>query len=141
VALLAGAFGIATVVSGGRVALGAGDARAAAVHYVPFVVWFNFLAGFAYLAAAAGIALARRWAAPLSALIAAATALAFLFFGAHVAAGGAHEARTTWAMALRTAAWAAIAWWAWRPRRLSAPGAPPPRARTGSRSVRRAASR
>lgn len=114
VALLGGALGIATVVSGGRVLFGPDSARAAAGAFVPFVVWFNFLAGFAYLAAAAGIALARRWAAPLSAAIAGATALTFLAFGAHVAAGGAYQARTAWAMALRTALWAAIAWWARR---------------------------
>ena len=114
VALLAGAFGLATIVSGGRVIFGPDSARAAAGHYVPFVVWFNFLAGFAYVAAAAGIALARRWSALLSTGIAVATAIVFLAFGGHVLTGGAFEPRTVGAMVLRTAAWAAIAWWARR---------------------------
>ena len=114
VALLAGAFGLATIFSGGRVLFGPDSARAAAGHYVPFVVWFNYLAGFAYVAAAAGIALVRRWSAPLSAGIAVATAIALLAFGGYVLAGGAFEPRTVGAMALRTAAWAAIAWWACR---------------------------
>jgi len=109
VALLAGAFGIATLASGGRVLFGPDAARAAAGHYVPFVVWFNFLAGFAYLAAAAGIATSRRWAGALSACIAAATLLVFLAFGAHVLAGGAFEARTVAAMTLRSGIWTAIA--------------------------------
>ena len=109
VGLLAGAFGIATIVSGGRVLFGPEPVRAAAGHVVPFVLWFNFLAGFAYLAAAAGLARARRWAALLSLAIAAATALVFLAFGIHALRGGAFEPRTAAAMALRTAFWAVVA--------------------------------
>jgi hypothetical protein len=76
---------------------------------VPFVLWFNFLAGFAYVGAAVGLARGRRWAALLSLAIAAATALAFLALGAHVLGGGAFEQRTVAAMTLRTGVWAAIA--------------------------------
>jgi len=109
VALLAGAFGIATVVSGGRVLFGPDSARAAAGRVVPFVLWFNFLAGFAYLGAAAGLARAYRWGALLSLAIAAATGLTFLAFGIHVLRGGAFEQRTVAAMSLRTGVWGAIA--------------------------------
>lgn len=109
VGLLAGLFGLATVVSGGRVLLGPAEARTAAGQVVPFVLWFNFAAGFAYLAAAAGLARARRWGALLSLTIASATALVFLAFGLHVLRGGAFEARTVAAMTLRTGIWAAIA--------------------------------
>ena len=109
VAALSGAFGVATIASGGRVLFGSDAARAAAGHYVPFVLWFNFLAGFAYLVAAAGIGLARRWAAPLSAGIALATLLVGLAFGAHVLGGGPFEPRTVAAMALRLTVWTAIA--------------------------------
>jgi len=116
VALVAAVFGAATIAEGGNVLFGPDGARAAAGHYVPFVVWFNFLAGFAYLAAGLGIALGRRWAAHLALAIAAATALVFLAFGLHVWSGGAWERRTVGAMALRTAAWAAIAIWARRKR-------------------------
>jgi hypothetical protein len=114
VAVLAGVFGIATVVSGGRVLFGPDPARAAAGRVVPFVLWFNFLAGFAYLAAAAGLARGRRWAPRLSLAIAAATGLVFLAFGLHVLRGGAFEPRTVAAMSLRTVFWSAVAAAAWR---------------------------
>ena len=114
VALATGAFGIATVASGGRVLFGPEAVRAAAGRVVPFVLWFNFLAGFAYLAAAVGLWRGRRWAAPLSWAIAAATALMFVAFGIHVLRGGAFEPRTVVAMTLRTAFWAAIAVAVWR---------------------------
>ena len=109
VATLAGVFGVATVAKGTQVLFRNAVARVDAGHYVPFVLWFNFLAGFAYLAAALGIALRRRWASRLAAAIAGATALVFLAFGAHVLSGGAFETRTVAAMTLRTALWGAIA--------------------------------
>jgi len=132
VALLAGVFGIATVVAGGRVLFGPEPERAAG-HVVPFVLWFNFLAGFAYLAAAVGLLRGRRWAALVSLAIAAATALVFVAFGVHVLRGGAFEQRTVAAMALRTVVWAGIAAACW----ARAPGAPPhPAARGAPRGPR-----
>ena len=64
------------------------------------------------LAVAAGLALwsGWRWAAPLAVTIALATVLVFAAFGVHVLTGGAYEPHTVGAMALRTLAWAAIAW-------------------------------
>jgi hypothetical protein len=109
VAMLAAAFGVATIAKGAQVLFGPAVARADAGQYVPFVVWFNFLAGFAYVAAGAGIALRRRWSSGLAAAIAGATALVFLAFGAHVLSGGAFEVRTVAALTLRTATWVAIA--------------------------------
>lgn len=100
-------FGAATVASGGNVLFGSG--AAAAGNYVPFVVWFNFLAGFFYVAAGIGLWQRRRWAAWLAVALAVLTALAFAAFGWHVAAGGAFEMRTVAAMTLRTLAWTAIA--------------------------------
>lgn len=102
-------FGIASVVSGGRVLLGVGAARAEAGAYVPFVVWFNFVAGFAYVAAGAGLWLGRVWGARLSVTLAGLTALTYAAFGVHVALGGAFEGRTVVAMAVRTALWTLIA--------------------------------
>jgi len=113
-ALVALLFGVLTVVSGGRVLFGPAEARAAAGNYVPFVLWFNFLAGFAYVAAGVGLWLWRRWAAWLALGIAVATLLAFAAFGLHVAAGGAFEARTVAAMTLRSAVWVALAAFALR---------------------------
>jgi hypothetical protein len=81
---------------------------------VGFVLWFNFLAGFAYVVAGAGLWMRRRWSAQLALAIAAATVLMFGAFGIHVAAGGAFEARTAWAMTLRSAVWILIALFALR---------------------------
>ena len=109
ISLLAVVFGLMTLKEGGAVLFGSGEARTAAGNYVPFVLWFNFVAGFAYVVAGVGIWLQRRWAAGLALVIAAATALVFAAFGVHVLAGGEYELRTVVAMSLRTLVWAAIA--------------------------------
>ena len=101
-------FGVLTVLSGGRALFGGVEARAAVGDAVPFVLWFNFLAGFAYVVAGIGLWLRHRPAVALSLLILAATALVFAAFGVHVLLGGAFEARTLGAMILRTGVWAAI---------------------------------
>ena len=113
-ALVAVLFGVLTVVSGGRTLFGGEAARQAAGAIVPFVLWFNFAAGFAYVVAGLGLWGRRRWSVPLAAFIAVATALVFAAFGIHVLTGGAYEARTVGAMALRTLVWAGIAWIAFR---------------------------
>lgn len=99
------AFGLLTVVSGGTTLLGALEMGAV----VLFVLWFNTLAGLAYVVAGLGLWQGRRWAWPLSLAIFAATLLVFVAFGLHVAQGGAFEMRTVYAMALRSAVWGAIA--------------------------------
>lgn len=81
---------------------------------VPFVLWFNFIAGFLYVIAGLGLLLKARWAVRLSIAIALATALVLAAFGLHVAGGGLYEMRTVGAMLLRTAVWATIAAVAWR---------------------------
>ena len=101
-------FGALTVFSGGRALFGGADARAAVGDAVPFVLWFNFLAGFAYVVAGIGLLLRHRPALWLSLGILVATGLVFLAFGVHVLQGGAHEMRTVGAMILRIAVWAAI---------------------------------
>ncbi|KPV40067.1 hypothetical protein AN478_07865 [Thiohalorhabdus denitrificans] len=108
-ALAAAAFGAATLRAAGTVLFGPETAREAAGDYVPFVVWFNFLAGFLYLAGAAVLVLRRNWALPLAAGLAAATALVLVGFGVHVALGGAYEVRTAAALGVRTLFWAAMA--------------------------------
>lgn len=116
-------FGLLTIKEGGLTLRGDPVAVAAAGNYVPFVLWFNFLAGFAYVAAGAGLWLQQRWAVWLAVAIAAATALVFAAFGMHVLSGGAYEPRTMVAMSVRTLVWAAIAASAWRrlsPRRAQA---------------------
>lgn len=112
-ALVAVAFGLLTLKEGGTILFGDASARAAAGNYVPFVLWFNFLAGFAYVMAGVGLWMQRRAAAWLALAIVVATALVFVAFGAHVYGGGAYEPRTVIAMSLRTLVWAAIAAIAW----------------------------
>jgi hypothetical protein len=106
-ALAAVAFGVATIASGGSVLFGEGAATAG--HFVPFVVWFNFVAGFFYVAAAVGLWLQAPWGRGLALALALASALIFAAFGIHVAMGGAYEMRTVAAMTLRTLFWAALA--------------------------------
>jgi len=99
------AFGMLSVISGGRTLLGTADMGAV----VPVVLWFNTLAGLAYIVAGLGLWQGRRWAFPLSLAIFAATLLVFAAFGMHVAQGGAYEMRTVFAMTLRSVVWGAIA--------------------------------
>lgn len=108
------AFGLMTIKEGGLTLAGDKAALAAAGNYVPFVLWFNFLAGFAYVTAGAGLWMQQRWAVWLAIAIAAATAAVFVAFGAHVFSGGAYEQRTVIAMTVRTLVWVVIAIIAWR---------------------------
>ncbi len=114
ISLVAVAFGLLTIKEGGTILFGGEAARTAAGNYVPFVLWFNFSAGFAYVLAGAGLWLQQRWAVWLAAGIAAATAFTFAAFGVHVVLGGAFEPRTVAAMSLRTLVWVTIATIAWR---------------------------
>lgn len=109
VAALAMIFGVLTVVSGGHVLFGPAEAQMAAGDYVSFVVWFNFLAGWVYAVAAAGLWLGRTWAGRLAVFIAAATGLTALAFAVVVAQGRAFEMRTVVALAIRFAFWAGVA--------------------------------
>lgn len=103
------AFGILTVISGGGALFGSAETRAAAGNAVPFVLWFNFLSGFVYIAAGIGIAMRKDWGGRLAILLAAAIVAVFALFGWHVFSGGAYEMRTVGAMILRSAVWIGIA--------------------------------
>ena len=83
--------------------------RAAAGKIVPFVLWFNFITGFAYVIAGYGMFLWKRWAAQLSAAIAIATVATFIAFGIHILLGGEFEIRTVGAMTVRRFVWIVIA--------------------------------
>lgn len=102
-------FGLLTILSGGNALFGSDTARAAVGNAVPFVLWFNFAAGFVYVVAAAGLLLRRRWGLWLAGAIVIATALVFMAFGIHVARGGLFEMRTVGAMILRIGLWGGIA--------------------------------
>ena len=102
-------FGVLTIIAGGHALFGGEAARIAVGAAVPFVLWFNFAAGFAYVVAGIGLLRRSRWAVWLSALIAISTIAVFLAFGVHVVSGGAYEIRTVGAMALRSLVWITIA--------------------------------
>jgi hypothetical protein len=101
-------FGAVTVFSGGRALFGGAEAEAAVGAAVGFVLWFNFLAGFAYMLAGGGLVLRHRPAVWISIAIFVSTAFVGIAFGVHVLQGGAFEMRTVGAMFLRTGVWAAI---------------------------------
>lgn len=106
---LAIGFGVATLIEGSHVAFGGPAARAAAGPVVPFVLYFNLVAGAGYVAAGVGAVRGRGWALTLARALAATTLLVFAAFGVHVLTGGAYAARTVGAMALRSAFWIAQA--------------------------------
>ena len=113
ISLVAVGFGLLTIKEGGTILFGGEAARVEAGNYVPFVLWFNFMAGFAYVVAGVELWMQQRWAVWLAVAIAAATALTFAAFGVHIFSGEAYERRTVIAMSLRTLVWVTIAAIAW----------------------------
>jgi hypothetical protein len=101
-------FGIMTVLTGGRALFGSLESRADFGNAVPFVLWFNFLAGFVYIVAGAGLLLCRRWAVYTSLFVAVSTIFVFVAFGVHVIGGGAFERRTIGALIIRSLFWIAV---------------------------------
>ncbi len=108
-AVFVGVFGVMSLKSGGEVLFFDGAGREAAGNYVEFVVWFNFLAGFAYIAGAVGLALWRSWVTQLAFSIAISTIVVFMAFGVHIITEGPYEMRTVGAMVLRSVIWLGIA--------------------------------
>lgn len=119
--LVAILFGIATIKSGGAVLFFDGEARKAAGHYVPFILWFNFSAGFIYVTTGIGLWLRKPWAIGLAITLALTTLIAFAALGLHILNHGAYEMRTVIAMTIRSTLWVTIATAAWFSRRTSRP--------------------
>ncbi len=109
-AIAAALFGALTLFKGGSVLFGPDSARVAVGDYVPFVVWFNFLAGFAYLVGAYAIWTAHTWAQPLALGIALATLGVGMAFAIHAMSGGAFSLQTVGALPLRLGFWLFIAY-------------------------------
>lgn len=107
-AVVAVIFGLATIISGGRTLFDAETQRLAG-NYVAFVLWFNFVAGFAYIIAGVGLWFQQRWSIWFSFTIAAATLVVFAAFGLQIWLGGSYEMRTVAAMGLRAITWLAVA--------------------------------
>ncbi|MFW2438566.1 MAG: hypothetical protein ACN4GR_04270 [Arenicellales bacterium] len=106
-------FGLLTIKSGGMVLFVDGSDRLAAGNYVPFVLWFNFLAGFFYVLAGVGLWFKQRWAMWLAGIIVLSTLVVFALLNLHVYNGGLYEFRTVIAMSLRSLVWSIIAFYAY----------------------------
>lgn len=102
-------FGLMTIISGGSVLFGPTEAQTWAGDFIGFIVWFNFLAGWAYVVAAIGLWGGKLWAARIAALIAIATAVVALGFLIVVLRGSPFEMRTAGALMFRIAVWVSIA--------------------------------
>lgn len=98
-------FGLATLAEGGHVLFGGPAARAEAGNIVPFVLLFNFSAGFAYVVGGVATLLRRTWTTRVAWGLAFATLGVFAAFGLHVLSGGAYELRTVIAMTVRSGFW------------------------------------
>ena len=107
--LLALLFGFLTLKSGAAVLFFDGEARLAAGNYVPFVLWFNFMAGFLYIITAISLWLMHPYVVYLSWFIAVATLLVFALLGLYIINGGEYEMRTIIAMSLRSTIWFMVA--------------------------------
>lgn len=114
VAIFGGLFGLLTIASGGTALFGSAETKAIAGDVVGFVLWFNFLAGFLYVAAGIGLYARRQWAVRLVVFIAAANTLVLFAFTWHVFSGHAYEPRTSGAMLFRCIVWIAIAFFSSR---------------------------
>lgn len=107
-AIAATVFGVVTVLTGGRALFGSLESRSDFGNVVPFVLWFNFLAGFIYIIVGMGLLLRSHWAVYASVFVAASTILVFAAFGVHVIGGGAFERRTIGALTIRSLFWIAV---------------------------------
>lgn len=108
--VLAVAFGLLTLWSGGMVLFGPDAARVAAGQFVPLVLWFNFLSGPVYIAAGIGVFLGHRVGKKLAIILALALGGLFALFLAIIAAGQEWEMRTLGALIVRFGFWSLAAW-------------------------------
>lgn len=108
VAIVAILFGIATVKEGGTV-LFTEAGKQSAGNYVPFVLWFNFIAGFAYIMAGIAMFRLKSCSRRLAAVIAISTTIVFILLGIHIFNDGLYELRTVMAMTIRSTLWISIA--------------------------------
>ncbi len=102
-------FGFMTLRSG-FTTLFVAETRAAAGDVVLFVLWINFIMGFAYIAAGMGIFMGKAWAKYLALAIAGITLLTYAAFGINILLGGIWQLKTVKAMAVRSLIWLGIAY-------------------------------
>ena len=124
VAVIVLVFGLLTIAAGGSVLFGPAEVSSLAGQTVSFVLWFNFLAGFFYLAAGYGFWKGEDWAQGLAGLIALTSAAVFVMLLFYIVDGHAFEVRTPVAMGFRLCVWVLIYLYARRVNylRFSQPG-------------------
>ncbi|RLA65511.1 MAG: hypothetical protein DRQ88_09210 [Epsilonproteobacteria bacterium] len=103
--ILAIGFGILTIKSGGFALFGGEAGKQFAGNYVPFVLWFNFCAGFFYIITGIGIFLKKNWSVYFAMTLALSTVLVFVAFGITIFFNNPYEMRTVGAMTFRTIFW------------------------------------
>ena len=104
-AIFAVVFGCMTIFSGSSILFASQQAQTWAGDYVPFVLWFNFLAGFVYVITGLGALYAQGWARTLALVLATTSLLVCLAFFFHIWRGGAFEMRTVGALIFRVSFW------------------------------------
>lgn len=103
--IVAMVFGVVTLVEGGRMVFGSPEVWAAAGNVVPWVLYFNFSAGFVYVLTGGLTVLKKPVAAKLAVALAIANVLVLVSLFIFAATGGLFETRTMAAMGLRTVFW------------------------------------
>lgn len=114
VAIFAIIFGMISLFKAGSILFGPQSAGDAAGNFVPFVVWFNFVAGGFYILAGFGIYLQRSWARWAAGGIALGTIIIAVAFVIRLMAGGAYEMQTVGALAIRAGFWSVVTLALWR---------------------------
>ncbi len=115
IGIVAVAFGLLTIKSGGAVLFWSEEARIAAGDYVPFVLWFNFISGFFYIIAGIAFWMKKTWSLWLAAAILLGIVAVFLALGLSVfIVDIPYESRTVGAMMVRTAVWSVILFLAYK---------------------------
>ena len=101
-------FGVMTLKSGGFALFGGDAGKQFAGKYVPFILWFNFIAGFFYIISGLGIVLKKRWGVVIAKILALSTVVVFLAFAGIVLLGMEYEMRTVGAMTVRSVFWIVV---------------------------------
>ena len=99
-------FGLVTLLQGGKLLFSDSVEWPAGV--VPFVLIFNFCAGFLYLLAGVGLFKTALWSRKLVFFLAVSNLLVFAALFFHIYSGGEYMTRTLAAMTLRSLVWIAL---------------------------------
>lgn len=113
-------FSFATVFSGGK-ALFSEAGRTAAGEIVPYVLWYNFIAGFFYFVAGVAILKQHSCAKKVSSVLALTSSVVLIFLGVHILSGKAYETRTLVAMMFRSVFWVVVALTLFKAKYLKSP--------------------